>query len=47
MQCLPFSGGWAEQPECITMAINLFRVEQSRWEQEEREKELAKARQNR
>lgn len=38
MSCLPFSGGWAEQPEEITTVIALFRVEQSKWESEEWEK---------
>lgn len=43
MKCLPFAGGWAEQPEYIFQIINLFRVEEDRWEQEEREKELAQS----
>ena len=38
MSCLPFAGGWAEQPDEITTVIALFRVEQSKWEAEEREK---------
>lgn len=36
--CLPFSGGWAEQPAAITEVINLFKVEQSKWEAEQMEK---------
>jgi hypothetical protein len=35
MGCLPFAGGWAEQPEWITLAINLFKVESSLWEKKE------------
>lgn len=42
MQALPFSGGWAEQPYEIVSAISLFRVEQSKWEKEEFDKNLKK-----
>ena len=42
MQSLPFSGGWAEQPYEIVTAISLFRVEQSKWEKEEVDKNLKK-----
>lgn len=42
MQCLPFLGGWAEQPAEITSIISLFRVEQSKWEKEEIEKKYKK-----
>ena len=38
MKCLPFSGGWAEQPYEIATVIALFRIEQNRWENEEWEK---------
>jgi hypothetical protein len=37
MGCLPFGGGWAEQPEWITRAVNLFKIEASEWESRERE----------
>lgn len=42
MRCLPFSGGWAEQPAEITSVISLFRLEQSKWEKEEFEKKSKK-----
>lgn len=42
MKCLPFSGGWAEQPFELVTVIALFRVEQSKWEQEETEKKFKK-----
>jgi len=37
MGCLPFAGGWAEQPEWITRAINTLKVERSIVDEEERE----------
>ena len=40
MQCLPFFGGWAEQPAEIVSVIALFRVEQSKWEKEEFDKKI-------
>ena len=42
MNVLPFFGGWAEQPFEITTVIALFRAEQSKWEEEEREKIINK-----
>ena len=38
MGCLPFSGGWAEQPEWITLALSVLKVE--RWKVDEEEREL-------
>jgi len=35
--CLPFAGGWAEQPEWITRVISLFKIERWRMDEEERE----------
>ena len=35
--CLPFAGGWAEQPEWITNAISILKVERWRIDEEERE----------
>ena len=35
--CLPFAGGWAEQPEWITMALSVLKVERWRVDEEERE----------
>jgi hypothetical protein len=37
MGCLPFSGGWAEQPEWITRAICALKVERYKTDEEERE----------
>lgn len=37
MDCLPFSGGWAEQPEWITQAISTLKVERYKADEEERE----------
>lgn len=42
MQCLPFAGGWAEQPYEIVTVISLLRVEQSKWDKEELDKKLKK-----
>jgi hypothetical protein len=36
--CLPFAGGWAEQPEWITQALSVLKVE--RWKIDEEEREL-------
>ena len=38
MGCLPFSGGWAEQPEWITLALSTLKAE--RWKIDEEEREL-------
>jgi hypothetical protein len=35
--CLPFAGGWAEQPEWITNAISILKIEQWKIDEEERE----------
>jgi hypothetical protein len=35
--CLPFGGGWAQQPEWIIRAIMLFKREDALWEKKERE----------
>ena len=35
--CLPFSGGWAEQPEWITRALSVLKVERWKIDEEERE----------
>ena len=37
MGCLPFAGGWAEQPEWITQAITALKVERYKVDEEERE----------
>ncbi len=37
MGCLPFSGGWAEQPAWITNAISVLKVERYNIDNEERE----------
>lgn len=42
MECLPFAGGWAEQPYEITTVIALFNCEQNKWEAEELEKSKQK-----
>jgi len=39
MGCLPFSGGWAQQPEWITRAIFTLKVERRKADEEERETE--------
>ena len=36
--CLPFTGGWAEQPAWITQALSVLKVE--RWKVDEEEREL-------
>ena len=36
--CLPFAGGWAEQPEWIAQALSVLKVE--RWKVDEEEREL-------
>jgi len=35
--CLPFAGGWAEQPEWIIQAISILKVERWKIDEEERE----------
>ncbi|MCL2762232.1 MAG: hypothetical protein FWD36_03365 [Treponema sp.] len=36
--CLPFSGGWAEQPEWIIQALSVLKIE--RWKVDEEERNL-------
>ena len=36
--CLPFSGGWAEQPAWITSALSVLKTE--RWKADEEEREM-------
>jgi hypothetical protein len=36
--CLPFAGGWAEQPEWITKALLILKIE--KWNVDEEEREL-------
>jgi len=38
MECLPFGGGWAEQPSEISTIISVLKVEDSRIEKEEWDK---------
>jgi hypothetical protein len=40
--CLPFAGGWAEQPLWIARALSVLRVEKSRVDEEERKLKLKK-----
>ena len=40
MGCLPFAGGWAEQPEWITRAIFTLKAERFAADEEERETKL-------
>jgi len=37
LECLPFAGGWAEQPEWIYKALSIFKVERWKVDEEERE----------
>jgi hypothetical protein len=37
MGCLPFAGGWAEQPEWITRAIYILKAERRKVDEEESE----------
>lgn len=39
LECLPFSGGWAEQPGFIADILNLFRCEKAEWDRIQWEKE--------
>jgi hypothetical protein len=41
--CLPFAEGWADQPAWITQSLAVLKVEASRVDAEEREKELSDA----
>lgn len=42
LECLPFAGGWAEQPGFIPDIINLFRCEKAEWDKNQWEKEKNK-----
>jgi len=35
--CLPFAGGWAQQPAWITQALSVLKVERWKVDEEERE----------
>jgi len=35
--CLPFSGGWAQQPFWITQALSVLKIERFKADEEERE----------
>jgi len=37
LESLPFSGGWAEQPEWITRALSALKVERYKADEDERE----------
>jgi len=39
LECLPFAGGWAEQPEWIVHAISVLKAERQKADEEEREAE--------
>jgi len=36
--CLPFSGGWAQQPLWITQALSVLKVERFKADEDERER---------
>ena len=40
LDCLPFSGGWAEQPEWIALALVTLKTERNRADEEERKAKL-------
>jgi len=42
MGCLPFAGGWAEQPYWITQGVSTLKLERYRVDEEEREIERQK-----
>ena len=42
MECLPFSGGWAEQPVEITTILAVLKTEANRIEQEEWDRRTGK-----
>jgi hypothetical protein len=37
LECLPFAGGWAEQPLWIAQALEILKVEKWKTDEEERE----------
>lgn len=41
--CLPFAGGWAEQPAWITQAISVLKIERAKADEEERESKQREA----
>ncbi|MBQ5998463.1 MAG: hypothetical protein IJL70_03230 [Treponema sp.] len=38
LKCLPFEGGWADQPAEITSVLAIIKTEQTAWENEQLEK---------
>lgn len=36
--CLPFAGGWAEQPEWVVTALSIIKSEMAIWREEQRAK---------
>jgi hypothetical protein len=43
LECLPFSGGWAEQPLWIAQALEILKTEKWKADVEEREQERQEA----
>jgi len=43
MECLPFAGGWAEQPLWITTALEILKVEKWIADEEDREQKRQEA----
>jgi len=41
LECLPFAGGWAEQPAWITTALEILKVEKCIADEEDREQKRA------
>jgi hypothetical protein len=37
LECLPFSGGWAEQPLWITRSLEILKLEKWKADEEDRE----------
>lgn len=37
LECLPFAGGWAEQPLWIAQALEILKVEKYKADEEDRE----------
>lgn len=37
--CLPFGGGWAQQPEWVVTALTVFKSETALWREEQRRHE--------
>jgi hypothetical protein len=47
LECLPFAGGWAEQPFWITQALEILKLEKWKADEEERERKTRAEEQNR